>query len=121
MHILRQGQPKLCIIASPEFGDREGHVLAIDKVLYGLRALGKRWHEKFSDTLRDLGFEPCKAEPDIWLRRNGDIYEYIAIYINDLVIVTKDPEGLCDLLVSKYKYKLKGTGLISFHLGCDFF
>ena len=47
---------KVCIIAGPEFGDLEGHVLIILRALYGLRSSGRRWHEKFSDTLRELGF-----------------------------------------------------------------
>ena len=42
---------KVCIIAGPEFGDKEGHVLIIDHTLYGLRTSGKRWHEKFLETL----------------------------------------------------------------------
>ena len=33
----------------------------------------------------------------------------------------KDPATFTKLLVDKYKYKLKGTGNIVFHLGCDFF
>ena len=69
----------------------------------------------------ELGFFPCKVEPDIWLRRNGDIYEYIAVYVNDLAIAARNPKEICDTLMKKYKFKLKGTGPISFHLGCDFF
>ena len=42
---------KVCIVTGPEFRDREGHTLIIDRALYGLRTSGKRWHEKFSDTL----------------------------------------------------------------------
>ena len=33
---------KVCIIAGPEFGDREGHTLIIVKALYGLRNSRKR-------------------------------------------------------------------------------
>ena len=55
------------------------------------------------------------------MRRNGNLYEYIAVYVDDLAIAAKDPDSLCKLLKEKYKYKLKGTGPISFHLGCDFF
>jgi hypothetical protein len=32
----------------------------------------------------------------------------------------KDPKELTDILEKKYKFKLKGTGLISFHLGMDY-
>jgi len=51
-------QEKLYIIAGPEFGDLEGHILVIHKALYGLRSSGKRWHERFADCLRKEGFTP---------------------------------------------------------------
>jgi hypothetical protein len=111
---------KVCIVAGPEFGHLQGHLLVIHKALYGLRSSGLRWHEKFADTLRDMGFFPSKAENDMWMRRNGDVYEYIAVYVDDLAIAAKDPKAIVDILTDKYGYKLKGTGEISFHLGCDF-
>ena len=58
---------------------------------------------------------------DIWMRRNGEVYEYIACYVDDLCIVAKDPENITNLLHKKYGYKLKGTGPINYHLGCDYF
>ena len=112
---------KVCIIGGPEFGELEGHLLIISKALYGLRSSGLRWHERFADILSDMGFFPSKAEDDIWMRRNGDIYEYMAIYVDDLCIVAKDPESIIDTLQNRYNYKLKNTGEISYHLGCDFF
>lgn len=68
-----------------------------------------------------MGLTPSHAEDDIWMRYNGDIYEYIASYVDDLCIVAKDPKSITDILVEKYKYKLNCTGHLSFHLGCDFF
>jgi hypothetical protein len=113
----------VCITAGPEFGDLQGHMLIISRALYGLRSSGKRWHEMFADTMRDLGFVPSKSEGDIWMRmaKEGDIYEYVAVYVDDLAIAVRNPKEFCDLLMEKYKYKLKGTGPISFHLGMDFF
>ena len=101
--------------------DIEGHTLVIVKALYGLRSSGLRWDERFANTLRDMQFSPSKAEDDIWMRRNGNIYEYIAIYVDDLCIVAKDPEIITRIFQEDYKYKLKNTGPISYHLGCDFF
>ena len=66
---------KLFIIAGPEFGEQQGHTLIIYKALYSLRTSGLRWHNRFADVLRSLGFNPCVAEPDIWMRRDGDIWE----------------------------------------------
>jgi len=108
------------IVAGPEFGDREGPILVIEKALYGLRTSGLRWHERLADCLRAEGFTPCKAEPDIWMRPNGDVYEYIGVYVDDLAIAMLNPEEFAKVLMDKYKFKLKGTGPISFHLGCEF-
>ena len=74
---------KLVIVAGPEFGPLEGHLLRISKALYGLRTSGLHWHERFAGVLKELGFKSCKAEPDIWMRPNGDVYEYIAVYVDD--------------------------------------
>jgi hypothetical protein len=51
---------KVYIIAGPEFRDREGHILVIKKALHGLRTSGVRWHERFANGLRDLGFFPSR-------------------------------------------------------------
>jgi hypothetical protein len=108
------------IIAGPKFGQLEGHNLIIVKALYGLRTSGLRWHECFADCLRNEGFSPCKAEPDIWMRLNGDLYEYMATYVDDLCLGMLDPKAFTDTLQKKYNFKLKGTGPIDFHLGQSF-
>jgi hypothetical protein len=56
------------LVAGPEFGDLAGHTLIIGvKALYGLHSSRARWHDRFTDCLRDMGFIPSKAEPDIWM------------------------------------------------------
>jgi hypothetical protein len=113
---------KICVWGGPEFRDLglEGHLLIIVAALYGLKTSGARWHERFADTLRAEGFTPCKADMDVWYRKNGDHYEYICVYVDDLAIAMKEPEKFCELLMTKYGYKLKGVGPLSYHLGCDF-
>jgi len=68
-----------------------------------------------------MGFTPSLADEDIWMREMGDHYEYIAVYVDDLAIASKTPKEITDDLMTKYKFKLKGTGPIEFHLGCDFY
>ena len=110
----------LYVVAGPEFGPLEGSILVIKKALYGLRSSGLRWHERFADTLRDLSFKQCKACPDVWMRNMKDHYEYIAVYVDDLAIISKDPKLITDTLVNDFKYKLKGVGPIDYHLGGNF-
>jgi len=109
------------VIAGPEFGDREGHVLIISKALHGLHSSGLRWSESLADVLREMGSFASKAEKDIWMCDKGDHYEYIAVHVDDLLIASKDPDSIVKLLTEKHQFNLKGTGPIEFHLGCDFF
>ena len=113
---------KIVFTAGPEFGDRAGHLFKVVKALYGLKSSGKCWHDRLHDTLRDMGFFPSKAEEDIWMRDKGDHYEYIAVYVDDLLIASKDPGSIVDALKAPpIGFKLKGTGPLAFHLGCDYF
>jgi Reverse transcriptase (RNA-dependent DNA polymerase) len=54
------------------------------------------------------------------MRKKDNLYEYIAVYVDDLAIAMKDPKELTDILEKQHKFKLKGTGPITFHLGMDF-
>ena len=40
--------------------------------------------------------------------------------MDDIASAAKDPRAITDLLQDRYQFKLKGTGSISVHLGCDF-
>ena len=41
------------------------------------------------------------------MRRNGDLYEYVSVYVDDLAIAMKNPKGFVDILENKYKIKLR--------------
>jgi hypothetical protein len=99
------------IIAGPEFGQLEGHYLIIVKALYGLRTSGLRWHEHFADCLRNEGFSPCKAEPDIWMRLNGNLYEYVATYVDDLCLgmLSQNDNGEMEISAKRYVDKMIDT------------
>jgi hypothetical protein len=114
---------KVCIHAGPEFGNLSGHLLIIDKALYLLRFSGRMFEELLADCLLKLGFSRSKAERNIFLRKckNRDCYEYIATYVHDLCIIMKEPEVCLEQLQSSpFNFKLRGSGEISFHLGCSF-
>ena len=54
------------------------------------------------------------------MREEADHWEYMGTYVDYLAIASEDPQAIVDKLVKEYKFKLKGTGPISYHLGCDF-
>ena len=71
--------------------------------------------------MRKEGFFPCRAEPDIWMCRNGEQYEYITVYVDDIAFALFDPQTFIDTLKNKYNFKIKEAGPLAFHLGADFF
>ena len=51
-----------------ECGEDQGKVLVVTRALYGLKSAGFSWRSALAQALRDLGFEPMKADPDVWIR-----------------------------------------------------
>ena len=50
-----------------------------------------------------------------------NIYEYVAVYVDDLEIAMKNCNSFIAILKERYKFKLKGTGTITYHLSMNFF
>lgn len=95
------------IVAGPNFGEkREGHLLIIGKALYGLQFSGKLFGELVFEILSELGFTLSKTEPQIWRKEVNGKYEYVATYVDDLLLAMNDPKSFIDLLTSP-KYNLK--------------
>ena len=84
----------LYIITGPEFGELEGHTMIVIKALYGTKMGSIRWWERFSNVLRKMGFYPSKAKDDIWMHDMGDHYEYITHYVDDLTMISRNPQEL---------------------------
>ena len=117
---------KVCFVAGKEFdfAGLDNHMLIIVKALYGLRTSGARFRDKFAASLREMGFFPCKNEPDIWMRDMEDHYEYICMWVDDLAICSRKPMEILDTLSDKkgkHKYNFKGVGPIQYHLGGNFY
>jgi Reverse transcriptase (RNA-dependent DNA polymerase) len=108
---------KIYILGGKEFEciGMQGHTLVIVKALYGLKSSGMRWWGVLADVLREMGFVPSKANRDIWMRPKQDPdnpaqdhYEYIMVYVDDLGIASKAPEGIVKELEERYGFNLKG-------------
>ena len=102
---------QVATIAGPEFGEYEGCVVLIRKALYGLKSSGAAWHAHLSENLRLIGFNPSRADPDMWMRlatRDGaEYYEYLVCYVDDLIIVSHKAKEVIQE-VRDCGYDLKG-------------
>ena len=97
--------------AGLEFGaSRKDQLVLIVRALYGLRSSGARWHDEFARTLRENGFQRSKGDPDVWMRAamkpDGFKYwEYIAVYVDDILAISHMPKAIMDSLEKSYTLK----------------
>ena len=109
---------KVYIIAGQEFGPKiEGKRLIVYKSIYGLKSSGARFHEHLSSKLRLMGYQPSKADTDLWIKKVGDHYEYIARYVDDVISFSKNPLKIMKDL--EQHYVMKGVGKPQYYLGGD--
>ena len=109
---------KVYTTAGPEFGELRGTILIMNKALYGLKTSGARYREHFADYLRSKGWVQSRADPDIWMKEMKDHWEYICTYVDDLLVMSREPEKFMTEL--KKTFKMKGVGPPTYHLGADF-
>ena len=97
---------------------KERTLAVVDGALYGLPTSGNRWHAALADTLRSMQFKPSRGDPDVWMRQNGNCYEYIGVHTDDVMVVSHNCEAIWKDL--KSLYIIKKTGPPEYHLGVDY-
>src|SRR5687767_14083641 len=109
---------KVYVIAGLEFGDElKGKTLIIHKALYGLKSSSARFHKHLSATLLSMGYKPSKADYDLRMKHVGNHYEYIARYVDNVIVFSKDSMSVIEEL--KIIYVMKDTGKPQYHLEGD--
>lgn len=101
---------KIYMTAGPEFGSDEGKTVIIVRALYGLKSSGAAWRAHLAQSMSDIGFKPCQADPDVWMRgavkENGNkYYEYVLIYVDDLLVCSRKPDLIMQTLSKVYRFK----------------
>lgn len=57
---------KVYTMACPEFGtELQGKRVLIERTLHGLKSSGAAWGAHLANTLREIGFISCLADPDL--------------------------------------------------------
>lgn len=114
---------KLWTVAGPEFGSENGSVMLIVRALYGLKSSGAAWRAKLADSLKDIGYKPTEADPDVYIKQGtkpcGQRYwKYMLVYVDDILHIAHDPNE--DMKMIKEMYRLKdGSGPPDRYLGAN--
>jgi hypothetical protein len=70
----------------------------------------KSWHDWLADALQSMNFYPCNAEPDVWMKDCDPHYEYLLVYVDELMFIGNNPQGFYDALINEHGFQFKGVG-----------
>jgi hypothetical protein len=112
-------QEELYLRPPPELQDRwPGKVLRIRKAIYGLRQSANEWFEVFSAALMELGWQQADSDPCLFSRKRDGEFEYLAIYVDDMVIATATEKAMGRAKEEiAGKFQVKDLGELQFLLG----
>ncbi|KAI2505806.1 hypothetical protein MHU86_8668 [Fragilaria crotonensis] len=110
------------MIAGPEFGPDEGKTFLVVKALYGLKSASFSFRSFMAEKLVNLGFQSSLADPDVWLRaatkHDGEqYYEYVLMYVDDILAISCDAEAILKDIQSTFKFKNDKIEIPEFYLG----
>lgn len=97
--------------AGSEFGpNNQGRMVIIVRALYGLKSSGAAWRAHLAQTMSDMGFVPCEADPDVWMRPGTKAdgfkyYELVLIYTDDILAVSSAPAAIMEAIADLYDLK----------------
>ena len=95
----------------------EDLVCQLIKSLYGLKQSPLVWYKELHSFLVSLGFDRCRKEYCIYVRRINGGLQIVVCYVDDLTLVSPDLEVLIEIkrALAK-KYKITDLGEISYML-----
>jgi hypothetical protein len=96
-------------------GKRHDKNLIIDKSVYQLKTSAARFHEHLRESLLRLDSKKTKHDPDLWMVDKSSHYEYLATYVDEILIWIKDPMAVIKAL--EKTYMLKSVGIPEYYLG----
>jgi len=114
---------KVWTVLGPEFGADQGKRAIIVRALYGLKSAGAAFRAHLCICMKQLGYTPCLADPDLWYKaavRPDDGYEYysyILCYVDDILVIHHDSMSVLKRIDTYFKLKPSSIGDPDVYLG----
>jgi len=64
---------------------RKKFYLRLHKSLYGLKQAPHEWFEEIDKFLKSIGFSASDADPNLYVRREGNTF--LLLYINNILLI----------------------------------
>lgn len=114
---------KIYIIAGKEFGSNCGKAMIITRAIYGLKSSGTAFRALLAKQLNMIGYTATRGDPNVWYHpiQKGDhkYYEYVLVYVDDLLAVSFNPQQTMDELSQTFKFKQESIKTLDSFLGAQ--
>ena len=90
----------------------EGKVWKILKSLYGTKQAPQIWHGVIKGWFQDQGFKATTADQCVFVKRAADLFIFVGLHVDDLLIVTNSKEFLISFksaIIKRFSMKDQGT------------
>ena len=95
-------------------------VFRLQRALYGLKQAPRAWFAKFSFTISQHGFSGSSFYTALFLRRSGHGITILLLYVDDMIIIGDDMQGIQDLKhFLGRQFKMKGHDPLNYFLGLE--
>ena len=105
-----------------DHAEDEGKKAIIVRDLYCLKSSGADFRAHLCESMASLGYKPCLADPDLWLKaqnQNGiDYYSYILCYVDDIMVIHHDARPILDR-IDKFMKQQDFSWRSGYLLGCQ--
>ena len=112
------------VVCGSEFGlEHVGKIALIRRALYGGKSSGADFWRHLRTCMSHLGFESCKADSDIWMRKSikddgAEYWEYVLLYVDDALCISTRGEDIIRNELGRYFYiKEESIGPPTLYLG----
>ena len=116
---------KIFFYAGDEWKSDKDKVVVVVRALYGLKSSALQFRNHLASTLGNhLGFKSSLADPDLWYKpetspQGFKYYSYVMVYVDDILIVSKDPSRYMKQIQEDFTLKPSSIGVPKSYLGAD--
>ena len=114
---------KIWTYLGPDHGNDEGKKAIIVRDLYGLKSSRAAFRAHLCECMAALGYRPCLADPDLWLKAQNqdgiDYHFHILCYVDDIMVIHHDARPILDRIDNLMKLKENSFGNPCIYLGAN--
>ena len=97
---------------------KEKMVCRLFKTIYGLKHSPRAWYKKIDKYFESIGLKKSYADPNIYVLKNDMLYLIIALYVDDLILVSNKLRFLLTTTADLSKsFDMKDLGELHYILG----